>query len=440
MNLFRRRKKAKKDIFEKGDFNIKDINVFEDCEFLVSLIYTNSNVNTIYPACASCYGLSKDKNKEYDKRLQYIGRRIKSDHTSVTEHSNVVIQVFIPLLNTTNLFDSVKLNNENIKVELSDLSSTDQDIVTLLSEVRDVCRYLSIVTDTIKDKDSNPILRMTIGGSIRGFRYIFECIENRHNKLFISIFNVLKLAIEPELFLDFINNGIMYSYNTIEVTSDLIENLPRTLLNTQEDEKLDILNMDDLHTISRLTGLEKTKCFDFVSITADFKNMSRIITQQLTRHRNGITQESQRYVNYSKSCVNNPSQFKDKYDSSKVYITPIGDLTFDDLGTLMSSIYTSLTEQGVDKEDARGYLPQNVQCGHLYMTFTLRTLFKFLDLRLDTHAQAEIREYAKLIATKTINYAQDLNMYNMEDASKVYSLPKYQLDQIDYDLMVEEEI
>lgn len=437
MKLFKRKKKAKKDIFEQGEFNMHNINVFDEREFLVSLVFANNNINIIYPACASCYGLSKDKNKEYDKRLDYIGRRVKSGHTSVTEHSNVVIQIFIPLQNTDDLFSEVKLNNEFIKAELSDLNTTDQDIISLISEVRDECRYLSIKTDTIFDQKKNAIMRMTIGGSIRGFRYIFESIKNRQNKLFISIFNVLKLGIEPQMFLDFINNGVMDEYNTIDVSYDLLENLPQRELNNIETEKIDFINIDDLHTISKLTNLKKEECFDFVSITADFKNMSRIITQQLTRHRNGITQESQRYVNYSKSCVNSPAQFKDKYDRDKVYNTPIGDLTFDELGSLITSVYQSLTDQGVEKEDARGYLPQNVQCGHIYMTFTLRTLFKFLDLRLDTHAQAEIREYANTLAEYTINYAKDLDMYNMYDASKVYSLPYYCQN---INLSVEEEI
>lgn len=433
MRIFKRKKKAKQDLFEQGNFNIHNINIFEEHEFLVSLAYKSHAVDTVYPACASCYGISEDKNKEYEKRLGYIGRRVKSLHTSILEHSNVVIQVFIPLEKSTeNLFDSVRANNKFIKNELIDYDTTDQDIISLVSEVRDVCRYLTIVTDTFKNSRDNHIMRMTIGGSIRGFRYIFENIENRQNKLFISIFRVLKLVVEPEFFIDFINDGVMEEYTTIDIDEKLLENVPQEpvkIINATGTDKIDIINADRLDTISKLTGLPKEKCFDFVSITVDFKNMSRIITQQVTRHRNGITQESQRYVNYSGSKVNSPVLFKDKYDKDHVYETPIGNLTFDQLGELMTKVYDSLVKQAVDKEDARGYLPLNVQCGKLFMTFTLRTLFMFLNLRLDTHAQSEVRGYANILSDTSNMYAESLGLDDMQDASKYYSLPKYKRDQ-----------
>ena len=442
MNIFKKKRKAKKDLFEKGNFNMNNIDVLEEHEFLVSLVYKNYSVGTIYPACASCYGISEDKNKEYEKRLGFIGRRVKALHTSILEHSNVVIQVFIPLKNIQgDLFNVVKRNNSHIKSELTDYSTSDQDIMSLVSEVRDVCRYLTIVTDTIKDENDTPVLRMTIGGSVRGFRYIFENIENRKNKLFISIFNVLKLVVEPEFFIDFINDGVMEDYNTIDIDTTLIENVPQMVLNNIKTEKIDFINMDDLDTISKLTTLEKDKCFDFVSITVNFKNMSRVITQQVTRHRNGITQESQRYVNYSGSSVNGPYLFKDKYDKDHIYETPIGNLTFDELGDLMVKVYESLIQQKVDKEDARGYLPLNVQCGKLFMTFTLRTLFMFLNLRLDTHAQSEVRGYANIISDTSNIYAESLGIDDMQDASKYYSLPKYKREQEqDLYLDIDEEV
>lgn len=426
-NLFRRKQKAKKDIFQQDETNLKNIDVLEEHEFLVALMYKSDAVDTIYPACASCYGISEEKNKKYEQRLGYIGRRVKSHHTSILEHSNVVIQVFVPLKNTENLFNTVMKFNDNIKPELCDMSTTDKDIMTTISEVRDVCRYLTIVTDTIKDNDNNPILRMTIGGSIRGFRYIFEMIENRQNKLFISIFNVLKLVIEPEFFIDFINDGVMEQYSTIEITKDLINNIRLGLLLNTTSSNINIINMDNLDIISNILKLDKEKCFDFVTITTEFKNMSRIITQQVTRHRNAITQESQRYVNYTGSSVNSPAKFKDKYDPKKEYETSLGTLTFEELGNYLVGFYEDLVEQGVDKEDARGYLPQNVQCGKLFMTFTLRSLFVFLNLRLDQHAQAEVNMYAHKLSELTKMYADSLFEIHqtMDEAAEMYSKPVY---------------
>lgn len=421
------KKKAKKNIFEYGDFNMKNIDPLEQHEFLVSLLYASDFVDTIYPACAACYGISPEKNKEYSQRINYIGRRVKSLHTSILEHSNVVIQVFTPLKDSENLFKSVTDFNKNINPNLCAVSFSDQDIITTISEVRDVCRYLTIETDTIADSKDNPILRMTIGGSIRGFRYIFENIRNRKNKLFISIFDVLKLVVPKELFIDFINDGVMNDYSTIEIDKTLQNIISTTLVKPSKSKMIDIINMDNLNYISSLLKLEKDKCLDFVSITVNFKKMSRIITQQVTRHRNGITQESQRYVNYTGAEVNSPAQFKDKYDPNKEYSTFIGDLTFDQIGNYLTSIYEDLIDQGVDKEDARGYLPMNVQCGNLYITFTLRTLLVFLNLRLDSHAQAEINKYAYKLSESTESYSNSLftNAHTMKDAANLYSKPIY---------------
>lgn len=427
INLFKRKKKAKKNIFEQGNFNIQDIKIDDERPFMTSVLYANYMTDIIYPACAACYGISEDKYTKYEERLEYIKRRVKTKHTSILEHSNVIVQAFIPLKNIDNLVSSVLNYNSNIEPELSDIDTTIQDIITLTTEVTDTCRYLTTDTEIIKDTNDVPIMKITIGGSIRGFRYIFENIENRKNKLFISIFRVLKNVVPSAFFIDFINDGVMDDYSIIDIDKRLSKNIPQRILNSIEDPKgyIDIINMDKLANISNLLKLDKEKCFDFISITVNFKNMSRIITQQLTRHRNGITQESQRYVNYSESPFNSPANFKDTYDKEKIYNTPIGDFNLKDLGYTMLSIYRYLVDQGVEKEDARGYLPQNVQCGKVFMTFNLRTLFIFLNLRLDQHAQAEIRKYAEILAELTTDYSNDLGLADMYLASAFYSEPLY---------------
>jgi hypothetical protein len=153
--------------------------------------------------------------------------------------------------------------------------------------------------------------------------------------------------------------------------------------------------------------------------------MSRIITQQVTRHRNGITQESQRYVNYTGAMFNSPAKFKDKYDPHKIYKTSVGNYTMESLGEVLTLVYGELVNQGVEKEDARGYLPGNTQCGKLYMTFTLRALMVFLHLRLDSHAQAEVRLSAEDLGEITSPYAYDLDVDDMWIASAYYSEPLY---------------
>jgi len=59
----------------------------------------------------------------------------------------------------------------------------------------------------------------------------------------------------------------------------------------------------------------------------------------------------------------------------------------------------SLTD-GIARETARMVLPVNMYT-ELYWKINLHNLFHFLSLRLDNHAQYEIREYAKVIADLT---------------------------------------
>lgn len=58
--------------------------------------------------------------------------------------------------------------------------------------------------------------------------------------------------------------------------------------------------------------------------------------------------------------------------------------------------YESLLAQGVSREQARMILPQNLYT-RFYGTVDLWNLIKFLMLRNSSHAQSEIREYAKAI-------------------------------------------
>lgn len=56
-------------------------------------------------------------------------------------------------------------------------------------------------------------------------------------------------------------------------------------------------------------------------------------------------------------------------------------------------VYSDLLKAGVCREQARGVLPQNMMTT-FYATANLRNLLHFLSLRMDKHAQWEIRQYA----------------------------------------------
>jgi len=60
------------------------------------------------------------------------------------------------------------------------------------------------------------------------------------------------------------------------------------------------------------------------------------------------------------------------------------------------NVYDDLLEQGVCREQARGVLPQSTYT-EFYWKINLHNLMHYLQLRLDEHAQKEIRDYAEAI-------------------------------------------
>ena len=125
-----------------------------------------------------------------------------------------------------------------------------------------------------------------------------------------------------------------------------------------------------------------------------FHDISRTCSHQLVRHRNGISQESQRYVthDYKKGMdFVDPVQlnFRERYSGPEYK----GVLEYiDSMNPFKPYLY--LISNKVEKEDARAWLPSNV-ITRLMMTFTYENYGKFLKLRLAKGAQKEIRELAE---------------------------------------------
>ena len=118
--------------------------------------------------------------------------------------------------------------------------------------------------------------------------------------------------------------------------------------------------------------------------------MSRAATHQIVRHRNAITQESMRYVNYSDATFYIPENLK----SANINVNGKGVWTASSVCKFLQGFYDAAVKSGIPKEDARGLLPNATECGQLYMTFTWYNFIKFLQLRMDKAAQKEIREFA----------------------------------------------
>ena len=128
--------------------------------------------------------------------------------------------------------------------------------------------------------------------------------------------------------------------------------------------------------------------------------MSRAISQQINRHDFGITQASQRYIDSSDLQFIDPTQFNSKYDMRKEYKVSFGgqEFTFksDELGEEIIKLYPQLIEQGMLKQDARSYLPMNVETS-AYYTSTIQNLIHFINIREDKASQPEVQEIAHSI-------------------------------------------
>lgn len=122
-------------------------------------------------------------------------------------------------------------------------------------------------------------------------------------------------------------------------------------------------------------------------ITFDIIGISRSCLAQLTRHRlSSFCVQSQRYVNQEDNGYITPKSL-DTPEKLNIYESAI---------MCAKNAYKELIQLGVAKEDARFVLPEAMYT-NLTMTMNFREIRHFLKLRLDSHAQWEIRELANKI-------------------------------------------
>lgn len=116
---------------------------------------------------------------------------------------------------------------------------------------------------------------------------------------------------------------------------------------------------------------------------------SRACSHQLVRHRtNKYTQRSQRYVSEDNFNYYIPDEIKNNSVYSEIYNRLMGEI---------NDTYAYLISLGVKAENARYVLPNACETV-LYITMDFRNFFHFLNERLCTRAQKEIRDIAKEMA------------------------------------------
>jgi len=374
-------------------------------------------MNNAMPICAEACSCCWDKQvpEGYENVANYVSRRAKTGHTSIVEHSNFVMMLT--------------------------LESSDQTNMEYVLELLANTFYLH--TKTYFGPDG--FVRILIGGSLRGYSDLYKEAADLGSPALKAISGVLYQYSNSAAFEDIIKLGLMDADRFINVEPDenTLMNLNKTLA---DNDKIRVVSADDIGILYRrimsvdpifAKAITTYDLLPFVTVTVLFKNMSRTGTHQLVRHRNGITQESQRYVDFSVSAFANPANFKpDKYDKNHKYAINFGpssrlNMTLDEIGNAICGIYAMLhnpaitgQEHALMKEDARAFLPGNVMCRKIYITFTYKNLLKFLFLREDAHAQAEIRSFA----TSLGEWFRGATVFNTKEICDNYTLPKTVVD------------
>ena len=372
------------------------------------LLYKNSLVNNIYEACTCCY--DNTKNINYLEKKDYIGKRINAGHESILEHGRLSI-----------IFNDIPYSLHNSIIELMGLEYS---------------KWLEFYTVQLENRNYNLI----VNGSIRAYKHFLNNLEADvydRNDIIRNICKILRentvkelygtskyinfddfVDVEPDVLdIDKPNTGIDYDIKIETAIDGLVTNgeeyTKRIMLGADEPV---VTELKDIIEIILLFGFNRNVIYNIFPITVVFYNMSRTATHQLVRHRNAITQESQRYVNAKNASFTIPVP---DYTDEKEYTVEIfgnkvtAPLTV--LATGLTKVYDQLIRQGLKKEEARAFLPANINCGRLYMTFTLSSLIAFLNLRTDSHAQYEIRKYAEAVLdtiTSIPDYAILIDNYN----------------------------
>ena len=143
---------------------------------------------------------------------------------------------------------------------------------------------------------------------------------------------------------------------------------------------------------------------EHASATFLIEDISRACSHQIVRHRlASFSQRSDRYTKY-RTDTTNPNFVPKQVLPQKLHM--VDDAINSEAGKILrrassecAVAYGRLIELGIPAEDARLILPQGF-CTSLYMTANFREWRHFLQLRLDRHAQWEIREVAREILRK----------------------------------------
>lgn len=438
-------RKLKETLFGKNKVD-EELELEAECQPNIRS-YVLSNSDSAYicsMAAKTCYG--KDVDKYYDQNLNHIEKIISYGHDSISAHSNISILITVVSSfnsvypNIISNLDAMKFFNISLLQQKKNKEKEEMQY-TEFENIKKV-KYINMNTDKI-----------LLSGSVRAYRYYIYKMNFLYDKDFLESNSFYKIirdtiysSIPKEFFPDFIKKGILdeekFVYHPIVVSVEnghtLVEHKPPIC-----GKNVDLWYYDDIESIEEAIKRELGYSEEFVEyttgknhihyfeipksvisaildstiVTLKLHDYSRAISQQINRHLSGISQESQRYVNYSSAKFIDPTQFTDRYDKDKEYEIEFGivkfNVTAEKLGKMLVSIYPQLEKQGMINQDARSFLPMNVETKAVH-TFTLTNLLHFIKLRYDRAAQPEVQE----IASQMIDLVREITKNCSDELKK----------------------
>lgn len=152
-----------------------------------------------------------------------------------------------------------------------------------------------------------------------------------------------------------------------------------------------------------------TSVTEFADFTFHIEGISRALSHQLVRHRMAsYAQRSQRYCSEDGFKYVTPKSIENNKDALVIYKTIMRDLDYK---------YKQLQEFGIPNEDARMILP-NACTTCIEVKMNLRSLMNFMNERLCSCAQWEIRQLAMLMRKEVIEAVPQLANYLVPKCEK----------------------
>ena len=175
-----------------------------------------------------------------------------------------------------------------------------------------------------------------------------------------------------------------------------------TIANRNADELLHLDEEKARRSLKAVMDSGHLSVIEHINFTFLIWDFSRIISQQLTRHRiASFSQRGQRYVKWDNAHFIIPKTACKDEETEKVYVDAV---------TNANNAYQKLMDMGVSPEDARYVLPNGIET-YIVMTMNARELLHFFELRLCARAQWEIRELAEKMLELVIDVAPDIFRY-----------------------------